>query len=126
MSKITEIKSDAIIFDDGYVMTSDHCSDCCEHHWLDFSNLATCNIGTVTGKSINIYEQEFDFSNGINFRKVEGVGILLYDTEGNKYLINGYGKNNGYYGTDIDLVLYKGRMLKYEYDVSECQEIDWG
>ena len=124
MSKITEITTIALIFDDGHTLTSYHDQDCCEHHYLDFSNLGSCNVATRTGKEIDIYNQEFDFSEGVNFKKVEGVGILLYDTDGNKYLVNGYGYNNGYYGTNIELELYQEK-LKYHYDVSECQDIDW-
>ena len=111
-----------VIFENGYTLYSEHNQDCCEWHYLDFTMLKNYNIGTATGQKINIYEQEFDFSKGIPFKKVDGVGILLIDTQGNKYLINGYGYNNGYYSDEIELVLTKGRLVKYRYDVTECQE----
>lgn len=124
--KILRIEGDEeeskVIFENDYTLYSDHESDCCEWHFLDFTMLKSCNIGTATGNKINIYEQKFDFSKGIPFRRVEGVGILLIDTEGNKYLINGYGYNNGYYSDSIELVLTKGKLVKYKYDVSECQD----
>lgn len=124
--KIKEIRGSdedsRVIFTDGYELTSDHYQDCCESHYLDFSMLKNYNIGSATGKPINIYEQEFDFSSGVPFSRVDEMGILLYDTEGNKYLINGYGYNNGWYGDNIELVLYQNHLKKYHYDVSECQK----
>lgn len=111
-----------VIFENGYTLYSDHDQDCCEWHYLDFTMLKNYNIGTATGKKINIYEQKFDFSKGIPFTRVKKVGILLIDTEGNKYLINGYGYNNGYYSDDIKLVLTKGKLIKYRYDVTSCQK----
>lgn len=121
---VGEDEESKIIFTNGYVLTSEHWNDCCESHYLDFNMMKNYNIGTATGKPIDIYKQSFDFSKGVPFKRVDGIGILLYDTEGNKYLINGYGYNNGYYGTNIDLVLTYGIMVKYRYNVSECQEID--
>lgn len=112
-----------VIFENGYTLYSQHDSDCCEWHYLDFTMLKSYNIGTATGKEINIYEQKFDFSNGIPFERVKGIGVLLIDTEGNKYLINGYGYNNGYYSDEIELVLAKGILVKYRYDVTECQDV---
>lgn len=124
--KIVEIDDDHLAFDNGCILTSDHEQDCCESHWLDFSVMSGYNVGTATGKTINIYEQVFDFSNGVTFKEVEDMGILLTDTEGNNYLVNGYGENNGYYGTNIDLVLYdENYKTIFEYDVSNCQKIDW-
>lgn len=124
--RIKEIFATEVIFDDGSILTSEHRPDCCENHYIDFSNLALCNLDVVTGETINIYEREFDFSNRINFGRVDGVGVLLYDTKGSKYLCNGYGYNNGYYSTDIDLVLKAPNgEVAYLYDVSECQDIEW-
>lgn len=122
--KIKQINEEELIFDDGSILMSAHDQDCCEWHWLDFSVMSYYNVGTSSGKEINILEQEFDFSNGVTFKKVEDVGILLMDTDDNKYLICGYGSNNGYYGTNINLE-YRDRdgNIIFEYDVSECQEI---
>lgn len=123
--KIKKISENEIEFDDGSILTSSHERDCCEVHYLDFSNLSAYNIDTTTGKTINIYEREFDFSNGVSFKKVEGVGILLIDIYGSKYLVNGYGFNNGYYGTDITLVYRRPEKKTLTYDVSKCQNIEW-
>lgn len=124
--KILEIVGDEedskVVFENGYTLYSNHNSDCCEWHYLDFTMLKNYNIGTATGKKIDIYKQKFDFSNGVPFKRVDGVGILLIDTQGNKYLINGYGYNNGNYSDEIELILTKGKLVKYKYDVTECQD----
>lgn len=123
--RIKEIEDEEVIFDDGSKLYSDHKLRCCEWHWLDFSILKYYNVSTKTGKTIDIYQQEFDFSNGVTFKKVEDVGILLYDKEKNAYLINGYGSNNGNYETDIILIYEDKDNKKLKYDISECQEIEW-
>lgn len=122
--KITEIGEESLTFDNGCVLMSTHWQECCEWHWLDFSVMrANSYVSTINGKHINIYEQDFDFSNGVTFERVEGLGIMLLDAEGNKYLINGYNDNNGCYYTNIDLIYVNedGDTI-FEYDVSECQE----
>lgn len=121
--KIKKIDEEIVVFDDDSELFSHHDTDWCESHYLDFSMLKHYNISPKTGKTINIYEQEFDFSNGVNFKRVEGMGILLFDVEGNSYLINGYGYNNGYYSDEI-ILIYKKDKEEHRYDVSECQKIN--
>lgn len=128
VSNIKEIGNEYIEFHNGMILRSAHEIDCCEYHYLDMSVMSMYNIDNQTGETINIYEREFDFSNGIPFEKVEGMGIKLIDTTGNKYLINGYGSNNGYYNSDIELVLcYHDEddgteVAIYDEDVSNCQD----
>lgn len=122
--KIKHIAEERLIFDDGSVLASAHVQDCCEWHWLDFSVMNSYNVGTRNGREINIFEQEFDFSDGVSFKRVVDVGIILFDKEGNKYLICGYGCNNGYYGDDITLEYSDGKgNILFTYNVTECQEI---
>ena len=123
--KIKEIREEMVIFDDGSRLFSDHLQDCCEWHYLDFNMLKDYNISPKTGKPIDIYQQEFDFSNSVPFKRVKGMGIILYDKEENGYLINGYGYNNGYYGDNIDLVYEdKNKKVLYKYNVTECQRVE--
>ena len=122
--KIKTIEEERVTFDDGSVLESYHETDCCEYHYLDFNLLKNYNVSTKTGKTINIYEQEFDFSNGVTFKRVDKVGILLFDVDENGYLINGYGVNNGYYSDEIILV-YKNGKEEHRYDVTECQKVDY-
>lgn len=122
--KIAYIYELAIGFTNGFSLESYHEYDCSESHWLDFSIMETYNLDTKTGQTINIYDREFDFSNGIPFERVDGMGIMLIDTTGNKYLINGYGKNSGWYSSELELqfVDQNGEIF-YSEDVSECQEL---
>ena len=123
--KIKEIREEMVIFDDGSRLFSDHLQDCCEWHYLDFNMLKDYNISPKTGKPIDIYQQEFDFLNGVPFKRVKGMGIILYDKDENGYLINGYGYNNGYYGGNIDLVYEdKNKKVLYKYNVTECQKVE--
>ena len=130
-AKIVDYKRGTIEFLDengqSWGLTSEHSPDCCEDHYLDMQMLFDCNIGTATGLHINVREQQFELggTEGIKFKRVDGEGIILYDKQGNKYFIAGRGYNNGYYNTNIDLVLYKGNKIFKSWDVSECQEIDW-
>lgn len=128
---IKKIETYSVTFDNGLQLESYHCGDCCESHWIEFDTLANYNVGSATGKDINIFEQEFDFSNGIKFEKVDNLGVMLIDTQGNKYLVNGYGNNNGYYSTDLSLQLkyyddlFENGIDIYDYDITECQNIEW-
>lgn len=44
MSKIIKIDGEQVVFDDGHTLQSEHSSDCCEHHWLDFSGLELADV----------------------------------------------------------------------------------
>lgn len=122
--KITEIGEESLTFDNGCTLMSTHCQEYYEWNWLDFSVMRINSyVSNITGKPINIYEQNFDFSNGVTFERVADIGIMLLDAEGNKYLINSYSANNGLYDTNISLVYVNedGDTI-FEYDVTECQE----
>ena len=114
MAKIKTIDEEFIVFDNGFVIKSFHDTECCEYHYLDFSYLELYK---------DIYNKEFDIKEEIKFQRIPGQGILLFDTENNKYLINGYGENNGYYSDDITLELYDNHGdIIVQYDVSTCQD----
>jgi hypothetical protein len=67
---------------------------------------------------------EFDLTNDNFFKKIEDYGIELVPIKGWSVKIPGHGSNNGYYGTNIDLVLTYENGEEYKrYDVSECQVI---
>lgn len=109
--KVKEIIKEGIIFDNGWQLYSDHMSDCCEHHWLEFEYI-----------SIEDFEGlEFDLSNDNFFERIPDYGIALLPINGHPIRIPGYGDNNGYYGADITLVLQKDNET-LRFDVSECQD----
>ena len=63
----------------------------------------------------------FDLSGENFFKKIEGYGIELIPIEGHSVKIPGYASNNGYYSSDLALVIRKEGVTK-EFDITECQE----
>lgn len=115
MTKVKEVskKDERIIFEDGTLLYSHHEQDCCENHWLDFEHIATEDFEGL----------EFDLSNDGFFERIEGYGIALLPKNGHPVRIAGYGSNNGYYSTELTLVIEKGSDVR-RYDITECQEIN--
>lgn len=112
-AKVIKIKN-GLEFDNGYKLYSEHESDCCEHHELTFSDLTLKDFEGL----------EFDLSKDNFFTKIPDFGIELNPIKGWSVKIPGHGYNNGYYGTNIDLIILDSKGKKYkEYDVSECQII---
>lgn len=112
--KVKKVNSEGILFDNDIFLDSDHDSDCCEHHELTFNNLTIKDFEDL----------EFDLSNDDFFKRIPYYGIELVPIKGHSVKIPGHGYNNGYYGSNIDLVLTNedGKLYK-KYDISECQVI---
>ena len=105
---------DGIVFDDGRRLISDHPQDCCENHYLSFNDLKIDDFDGL----------EFDL-NGDFFEKVDGYGIRLIPVNGYPVSIPGYGYNNGYYSSDLRLILNrKDGSTDREFDITECQVVD--
>lgn len=100
---IVKIEEESIELSDGTNIYSFHDQDCCEHHWADFSVLE------VNPDHKNPFDK-------LDFKGVEGLGFLM-----NGMLVNGYGDNNGYYSSNLDLVVTDGNTV-YEWDISDYQE----
>ena len=103
---------EAILFSDGYVLGSHHEDDCCETHYLEFSNI---NLDDFKGL-------KFDLSNEKFFKRIPGYGIELIPVNGHSIKIPGYGDNNGWYSSNIDLIVIKDKQIINTYDVSDCQD----
>ena len=71
---------------------------------------------------IDFYDLEFDLTSDDFFNRIEDYGIELKPIKGHVVRVPGYGSNNGYYGSNIDLIIAdaKGKTIK-SFDVSECQ-----
>ena len=112
--KVVEVLSEGIKFNDGTILKSDHDSDCCEHHWLAFDELSIDDFEGLV----------FDISGDNFFNRIENYGIEILPTNGHPIRVAGHGYNNGYYSSNIDLVVIhsSGKEVK-KYDVSECQVI---
>ena len=117
-SKVVAIdkKLDQIEFDNGIKLFSSHDQDCCENHYLSLSDLTMSDFEGL----------EFDLSNDDFFERIEGYGIALKPKNGHPVRIPGYGSNNGFYSSELTLVVTNGNDFSKSYDISECQDIDLG
>ncbi len=116
-TKVVSVSSEGIYFDNGIKLFSEHSDDCCETHELTFNDLTLSDFDGL----------EFDLSNDDFFNRIPDYGIELIPIKGWSVKIPGHGHNNGYYGTNIDLVLtYEDGKEFKRYDVTECQVITGG
>ena len=113
--KVVKIEDNKLVFNNGTSLSSKHEEEDSERHYLDFEEL---DISDFAGL-------EFDLTNDDFFNRVKDYGIELKPTQGHVVRVCGYGLNNGYYNSSIDLIISdpQGKTVKI-YDVSECQK--WG
>jgi hypothetical protein len=114
--KVVKINSDLLEFDNGMFLYSDHDQDCCESHYLSLSDLTLDDFKGL----------EFDLSNDDFFERIEDYGIALKPKNGHSVRIPGYGSNNGYYSSNLALIITNtdGQSVFKKYDITECQEWD--
>ena len=111
--KVSGVYDEYLEFNDGTKMYSEHYQDCCENHYLDFEHLS---IGDFEG-------MEFDLSNDNFFERVPDYGIKLIPVSGGWPVgIPGYAQNNGYYSSNLTLVIEKSDGTRKTYDIQECQQ----
>jgi len=115
ITKVVKIDADGLEFENGVKLYSDHSQDCCESHFLSFSDIKLDDFDGL----------EFDLSNDNFFTRIPDYGIQLNPIKGYPVRIPGYGSNNGYYSSNLDLVLSDGKVFEKYYDISECQDIDY-
>jgi hypothetical protein len=112
--KVVKVDSDSLTFDNGMQLYSDHEKNCCEEHYLSFSDLSLDDFEGL----------EFDLSSDNFFERIKDYGIALKPILGHPVRVPGYGSNNGYYSDHMNLIVSDGKGYKQTYDISECQ--DWG
>lgn len=113
--KVTAVSSDDIVFNDGTHLFSEHEQDCCENHWLSMEHLSLFDFEGL----------EFDLTTDTFFNRIDDYGIELVPIHGHSVKIPGYGSNNGYYSTNLSLVIEnKALKIHKAYDVSNCQIIN--
>lgn len=112
--KVASLNSYGITFDNGVELYSNHDQECCENHYLSMSDLTIDDFKGL----------EFDLSNDDFFERIEDYGIVLKPISGFPVRIPGYGSNNGYYSSNLGLIITNtdGRTVFKEYNISECQE----
>ena len=108
---IEKVEDESIVFSNGWRLASYHDRDCCEHHYLD-----------MRGAKDDLLGQRIDLSKEF-FERVENYGIRLL-VEGNHPVpVAGYGLNNGYYSSDMQLLVKnESGVVVQSFDVSECQD----
>lgn len=94
-----------------FALESKHRKDCCEQHYLSFGDLSLEDFEGL----------EFDLSEDTFFRRVPGYGIELIPVSGWGVKIPGYSSNNGYYSTNLTLVLRHPVRGTVKWDITECQ-----
>jgi len=110
--KVVKVDADCIEFENGLILSSEHEQDCCEHHYLSFADLT---LGDFDGL-------EFDLSGDDFFKEIDDYGIALLPVNGLPVRVPGYGSNNGYYSSNLTLVL-SGQNIRKTYNISNCQVI---
>ena len=111
--KVVKIDSDSIEFDNGVQLYSNHDQDCCEHHYLSLEDLSLDDFAGL----------EFDLTNDDFFERIEDYGIALKPINGFPIRIPGYGSNNGYYSSNLDLIITDNKGFEKTFDISECQVV---
>lgn len=110
---VKEINSEAIIFSNGYQLISEHDQDCCENHYLDFSDLVLDDFKHC------LFDLDSEF-----FEKIEDYGIAIIPINNHKIRIPEYGYNNGYYSSELILTIIDENFKKVKsWDISDCQII---
>jgi hypothetical protein len=109
--KVVKVDSDSLTFDNGVTLYSNHEQDCCESHWLCFNDLSLEDFEGL----------EFDLSNDNFFERINGYGIAIKPIFGHPVRVPGYGENNGYYSSDLELIVSDGKGFEKTFDISECQ-----
>jgi len=101
-----------IKFSNGYILSTNHESDCCEIHYWSLSDLTIEDFNGLL----------FDLSSDNFFERVEGYGVKLIPTNGFPISIPAYGYNNGYYSDNLSLVIMDSNYNTIkEFEISECQ-----
>lgn len=110
MVKIVQINSREIIFSDNSKLYSEHDQSCCEKHFLSFEDLDFKELKDL----------EFNLED-LFFNRINDYGIELLPVNGFPVRIPGYAYNNGYYSSNLTLVLENKDGSKKTFNISECQ-----
>lgn len=122
--KIQKWDEDKVLFEDGTTITYEHDADCCEWNWADFSVL-----------DVFYHGEEFD---GVKIETVDEMGFKLmllkkhrctwgwhkgtpshYWSLVQTVVIPCYSDQNGYYSTNLRIVVTDPDGTKMKYDL-EC------
>jgi hypothetical protein len=99
--KIIKFDEDQIVFDNGTIVSHYHDQDCCEYVFADFNQLQDTDA------------IDHEFNEKIKIENVPSAGFRI---EG--YFIPCYNQQNGYYSSDLFLIIEYPDGKKVERDIS--------
>lgn len=113
--RIKHVYDDGLIFDNGAVLESFHDQDCCESHYVDFTSI----IGQgwedkdfPEHLSELIAESEIPDEYTGDYGDVWDSFFQIKDKQGNKYTLTIYNSNNGYYSSNVQLILTNDKFIE--------------
>jgi len=108
---IQEISEEGVLFSDGSLLTHHHMQDCCEHVYADWQYLREESPSRI--KEIRAFEV-FEVPN-------TGIRIVFLngDYEEHASFVPCYNSQNGYYNSNLEIVLLGGNV-KIGADVSKA------
>ena len=112
--KVVKVSSDELEFENGLFLYSNHDQDCCEQHYLSFNDLTLADFDGLL----------FDLESDRFFERVEDYGIRLIPLNGHPVSVPGYGSNNGYYSSNLELWVSDRKGFNKVYDIRQCQVIN--
>ncbi len=94
-----------------YKLEYEHEQECCEEVYADFLSLPSSFLGK-DGKEKRLFLADFEEDLDKLIEEVEGQGFMLCTKDGDKILVNCYDIQNGWYSSDLAVVLYEITLLK--------------
>lgn len=94
--KIKTVTESALTFDNGEMITFDHCTDCCEWNYADFAQVD--DVAKAT-----------EFNSPLCFEKVDETGFR-FGNPGKMFFIPCYSSQNGYYSNDLQ-IYYNNKLV---------------
>lgn len=115
--KITSFDDEKIVFSDGSYIYYEHCADCCEWNYADFSILPQF-YHNEEFEQVSIEPTEYGF-----LLHLHGVPPFSQFGETKKIYIPCYSDQNGYYSYDLDIYMRnnKRELISHVY-IAECKD----
>ena len=110
---IYHISETEIKFSNGkniFELTYEHEQDCCEEVYADFESISK-RILNKKGQDVSIYTIDFNEEIETLVEEVKDQGFMLCAKDGTKVLVNCYDIQNGWYNSDLAIILYKAEKI---------------
>lgn len=111
--RIFHISEETIRFSNGKEILEleyEHEADCCEKVYADFLGITT-RVLTKEGKDKSIFQLDFYEDVEKLIEEVKDQGFMLCAKDGTKVLVNCYDIQNGYYSSNLSVILYQKKII---------------